>query len=64
MKSIQEYIMESDEWNPSLTSHKNAYNKFVKFYDSLLKHMNKEEILCMLNMAIKDVETDQLDVIK
>ena len=45
MKSIQEYIMESDEWNPSLTSHKNAYNKFVKFYDSLLKHMNKEEIL-------------------
>ena len=43
---------------------KNAYNKFVKFYDSLLKHMNKEEILDMLKMAIKDVETDQLDVIK
>ena len=64
MKSIQEYIMESDEWNPSLTSHKNAYNKFVKFYDSLLKYMNKEEILSMLNMAIIDIKTDQLDVIK
>ena len=64
MKSIQEYVMEGNEWNTSLSTHKTAHNKFVKFYDSLLKHMNKEEILDMLKEAIKDVEADKLDIIK
>ena len=64
MKDLKTYITESSEWNPSLTSHKNAYNKFVKFYDSLLSHMNKEEILDMLKGAIKEIEDDSLDTIK
>ena len=63
MKNLTDFINES-EWNPSLTSHKNAYNKFVKFYDGLLKHMNKEEILDMLKEAIKEIEDDSLDTIK
>ena len=64
MKDLKDFIMEADEWNPSLTSHKNAYNKFVKFYDACLKHMNKEEILDMLRNAIKEIEDDSLDVVK
>lgn len=65
MKKLTDFILESyDEWNPSLNSHKQAYNRFVKFYDSLLKHMNKEEILDMLKTAVKDIETDNLDTIK
>lgn len=64
MKDLEQFILEGDEWNPSLTSHKNAYNKFVKFYDGLLKHMNKEEILDMLKGAIKEIEDDSLDTIK
>ena len=63
MKGLTEFINES-EWNPSLTSHKNAYNKFVKFYDGLLKHMNKEEIIDMLKGAIKEIEDDSLNIIK
>jgi hypothetical protein len=64
MKEIKEYINESNEWNPSLDSHKVAYNNFVKWYDKCLKHLNKEEILDLLNGAIKEIEDDSLDVIK
>ena len=64
MKDLEQFIAENAEWNPSLTSHKNTYNKFVKFYDGCLKHMNKEEILDMLRHAIKEIEDDSLDVVK
>ena len=64
MQHIIDFINESDDWNPSLNSHKQAYNSFVKWYDQKLKHMNKEEILDMLKFAIKDIEDDSLDLIK
>lgn len=50
--------------DPSLNSHKQAYNNFIKWYDKCLKHMNKEEILDLLKSAIKEIEDDSLDVIK
>ena len=57
-------IYESDDFNPSFDSHKKAYNNFIKWYDKCLKHMNKEEILDLLNSAIKEIEDDSLDTIK
>ena len=64
MKDIKNFIYESDEWNPSLNAHKNSYNSFIKWYDKQLKHMNKEELLDMLNGIIKEIEDDSLDFIK
>ena len=48
MKDIVTKIYESNEWNPSLNSHKQAYNSFIKWYDRQLNHMNKEELTDML----------------
>ena len=64
MKDIVTKIYESDEWNPSLNSHKQAYNSFIKWYDRQLNHMNKEELTDMLKSIIKEIEDDSLDVIK
>jgi len=64
MKDIVTKIYESNEWNPSLNSHKQAYNNFIKWYDKCLKHMNKEEILDLIESAVKEIEDDSLDTIK
>ena len=64
MKDIITKIYESDEWNPSLNSHKQAYNNFIKWYDKCLKHMDKEEILDLIESAVKEIENDSLDIIK
>lgn len=64
MKDIKNYIYESDEWNPSLSNHKNSYNSFIKWYDKQLSHMNKEELLDMLKFIITEIESDSLDTIK
>ena len=64
MKDIVTKIYESNEWNPSLNSHKQAYNNFIKWYDKCLKHMNKEEILDLIESAVKEIEDDSLDIIK
>lgn len=64
MKSINELIAESNEWNPSFNQHKQAYNSFVKWYDRQLNHMNKEELIDMLKNIITDIEDDSLDIIK
>ena len=64
MKDLKQYINESDEWNPSLNSHKQAYNSFIKWYDKQLNHMNKEELTDMLKSIIKEIEDDSLDTIK
>lgn len=58
------FINESDDWNPSFKTHKDTYNSFIKWYDSKLKHMNKEELLDMLKTIIQDIEEDQLNVLK
>lgn len=64
MKDLITKIYESDEFNPSFNSHKQAYNNFVKWYDKTLKHMNAEEIVDLLQSAIKDIENASLDFIK
>jgi len=64
MKDIVTKIYESSEWNPSLNSHKQAYNNFIKWYDKCLKYMNKEEILDLIKSAVKEIEDDSLDIIK
>ena len=64
MQHIVDYLIESDEWNPSLNSHKQAYNSFIKWYDKQLNHMNKEELLDMLKGIVKEIEDDSLDTIK
>jgi len=64
MKDIVTKIYESNEWNPSLNSHKQAYNNFIKWYDKCLKHMDKEEILDLIKSAVKEIEDDSLDIIK
>ena len=58
------FINESDDWNPSLKSHKDAYNSFIKWYDKQLQHMNKEELLDMLKGIITEIEGDSLTEIK
>jgi len=64
MKSINDLIAESNEWNPSFNQHKQTYNSFVKWYDRQLNHMNKEELIDMLKNIITDIEDDSLDIIK
>lgn len=64
MKTITNYIYESDEFNPSFNSHKKTYNSFIKWYDKQLNHMNKEELIDMLKSIIHDIEDDKLDIIK
>lgn len=58
------FINESDDWNPSLKSHKDSYNSFVKWYDKQLNHMNKEELIDMLKGIITEIENDSLEEIK
>ena len=38
MKDIKNFIYEADEWNPTFSNHKNAYNSFIKWYDKQLKN--------------------------
>ena len=64
MKSLEQFVNESNEWNSNLPAHLKAWNKFVKFYDDCLNHMNKEEILDMLQRGIKDIEDDNLGTYK
>ena len=64
MKNIIDYVYESDDFNPSFKSHKQAYNSFVKWYDKQLNHMNKEELIDMLKLIINDIKDDNLDILK
>ena len=64
MKDLIIKIYESDEFNPSFNSHKQAYNSFIKWYDRQLNHMNKEELVDMLKTITKEIEDDSLDTIK
>ena len=63
MKNLVDLINESG-WNPSLKSHKDSYNSFIKWYDKQLKHMNKDEIIDMFEMIIQDIKDDELVPIK
>ena len=58
MKNIQQFILEYEEWNPILKTHKKAYNDFVKYYNKLLYVMSKEEILDMLNGLINEIKDE------
>ena len=58
------FINEADDWNPSLKSHKDTYNSFIKWYDKQLQHMNKEELVDMLKGIITEIEQDSLTEIK
>lgn len=60
MKSLTECINEGSEFNPSLSSHKNVWNNFVKWYDKSLKYMDKYELLDLIKSATIDVENDDL----
>ena len=69
MKTLQEHltsISESNsEWNPSLKSHKDAFNSFIKWYDKYIgTKMTSNEMLDMLRFIISEIETDSLDFIK
>lgn len=55
---------EAEEWNPTLKTHKDTYNSFIKWYDKHLNHMNKEELVDMLKTIIQDIEDDQLVSLK
>ncbi len=58
------FINESDDWNPSLKSHKESYNSFIDWYEKQLKHMSKEEIVDMLKGILTDIEDDSLKKIQ
>jgi len=65
MKSINEIINESKEWNPSgFKSHRDAYNSFIKWYDKCLKYMNEDEIVDMLKVIIQDIQDHELNELK
>ncbi len=65
MKSLSQQITEgmvneASEFNPSLSSHKNVWNNFIKWYDKSLKYMDKYELLDLLKSATIDIENDDL----
>ena len=64
MKDIVTKIQEGAEYNPSFNSHKKCWNKFIKCYDECLHYMEKDEILDLLQTAIREIEDDYLDEIK
>ena len=65
MRSINEIINESKEWNPSgFKSHRDAYNSFIKWYDKQLKYMNEDEIVDMLKVIIQDIKDHELNELK
>lgn len=45
----------------SLKSHTTVYNNFVKWYDKQLSHMNRDELVALLNVAIEDIKNDELN---
>lgn len=61
MKQLKDYIMESDDFNLSLNSHKKVYNSFIDWYDKQLRLMNKDEMIDMLKTIIDEIESDSLD---
>ena len=65
MKSLKEILLESSGWEPDIMkTHRDAYNSFIKWYDKQLKHMNKDELLDMLDYIITEIENDSLSIIK
>ena len=64
MKDIVTKIQEGAEYNPSFNSHKKCWNNFIKWYDGCLHYMEKDEILDLLQTAIREIEDDSLDEIK
>lgn len=58
-------LNEGSTWEPQvLKSHKDSYNSFIKWYDKQLKHMNKDELLDMLDYIITEIKNDSLSIIK
>lgn len=64
MKSLEDFINESGEWNPTLNSHKKAYNDLLKWYDKCIKSMDRDEVIDLLKTAIANFEHDDFDNIK
>lgn len=64
MKTIEDLINESDEFNLSLSQHKKVYNSFITWYDKQLRWMNRDELVDMLKTIISEIETDSLDYAK
>lgn len=64
MKSLEDFINESGEWNPTLNSHKKAYNDLLKWYDKCIKSMDRDEVIDLLKTAVTNFEHDDFDNIK
>ncbi len=64
MKGLNEFIIEGEEWNPSLNSHKEVWNSLVKWYDKAIKKLDSHIITDMLEQAAKDMRDDCFDVLK
>ena len=64
MKSIVTKIQEGTEYNPTVNGHKKCWNNFIKWYDSCLHYMEKDEILDLLQTAMNEIKDDSLDEIK
>ena len=65
MKNLKDILLnENKEFNPSgFKTHRDSYNSFVKWYDKQLKHMNKDELLDMLDFISKEIKDDSLEPI-
>lgn len=64
MKNLPDFIAENGEWNPSLNSHKKAYNDLLKWYDKCIKFMDRDEVIDLLKTAITNFEHDDFGNIK
>lgn len=61
---VDEGYGSGNEWNPSLKSHKDAYNSFVKWYEKQIKYLSKNELIDMLKGIITEIDNDSLEEIK
>ena len=67
MKTLQEIVNESninesgEKFNDSLKSHKEVYNKLLKWYDKATRYMNKDEVISCLEYAIDHWKNDDFD---
>lgn len=67
MKTIKDIVNEininesKDKFNDSIKSHKEVYNKLLKWYDKATRYMNKDEAISCLRYAIDHWKNDDFD---
>ena len=55
MKDLKDMLLESIHFDENNKNHRDAWNKLIKWYDQVIKHMTADEVIPLLQKAIDSI---------